>query len=123
MPQPPRHVQLIRVHPRFQNAILRRADERDLNPRSVEPSCANAAVHRAAANDIDFRNPRGPRLRWNGLFGPTLVKRWRQARVPQPLPLGSACDVGRFLRQPRDQIGDDGQSRRQPPPQRKSHHH
>ncbi len=35
----------IHVHPRFQNAILRRADERDLNPRSVEPSCANAPHH------------------------------------------------------------------------------
>ena len=28
----------------------------------------NTAVHRAAANDVDYRHPRGPRLRWNGLL-------------------------------------------------------
>ncbi len=35
----------IRVHPRFQNAIHQRSDELDVNPRSVEPSCANAQDH------------------------------------------------------------------------------
>ncbi len=32
---------LIRVHPWFQNAIHRRSDELDVNPRSVVPSSAN----------------------------------------------------------------------------------
>ncbi len=55
MPQPPRHAQRLRVdlcHPWFQNAIHRRLDELDVNPRSVVPSCANASVNRAAANQV-----------------------------------------------------------------------
>ncbi len=37
---------LIRVHPWFQNAIHRRSDELDVNPRSVVPSSANDRHHR-----------------------------------------------------------------------------
>ena len=58
MSLPPRHAQLIRVDPWFQNTIHQRSDELDVNPRSVASSCANDQNHPAAASDIAKREKR-----------------------------------------------------------------
>ena len=54
---PPRHAQLIRADPWFQNAIHRRSDELDVNPRSVVSSCANDYANPVAASELPIQKP------------------------------------------------------------------
>jgi hypothetical protein len=95
MSLPPRHAHLIRVdpcHPWFQNAIHQRSDELDVNPRSVVSSSANDGVHRAAANDIDFKSRAARGSVCNALFATISVLR------PNSISIGKyVCGKSTFV--------------------------
>jgi hypothetical protein len=48
---------------RYTDSIRHASDNSSLHVAQTAAFQPNATVHRAAANDIDFTKPRGPRLR------------------------------------------------------------
>ena len=86
----------LRLHCEEQRSVVhRRLSEQ---PRLSRP---NATVHRAAANDIEFRNRAARGSVWNGLFGASLSTPCRPRGSPNRSPISSRARTARLETQTR----------------------